>query len=206
MSKAAFGVRSHSGWAALVVMGGPPAEPAILGRQRIELSGEGHPKQPYHEAEPLTLKDADALIRLCNQASRGLAVRAFRATMGALRREGHEVVGCGLLLASGRSLPGLAEVLASHALIHAAEGEMFREALRLASQTCDLPLTEVKERELFERCEAALRLPLPALKRRLDDWGRSLGPPWRQDEKYAALAGWLALAAARSSSRLSPIG
>jgi hypothetical protein len=200
MSKAAFGVRSHSGWAALVVIGGPTAEPAILGRQRIELAGEGLPKQPYHEAEPLKLKEADALIRHCNAASRALAARAFRATMGALRRDGHEVVGCGLLLASGRALPALAEVLASHALIHAAEGEMFREALRLASKTCELRVTEVKERELWERCEAALRLPLPTLKRRLDDWGRSLGPPWRQDEKYAALVGWLALATRPASS------
>jgi hypothetical protein len=199
MSEAAFGVRSHSGWAILVAVAGPPAEPVLIGRQRIELTGEGHPKQPYHEAEPLKLKDAEALIRLCNEASRGLAVRAFRGRIGSVRREGHEVVGCGLLLASGRALPGLAEVLASHALIHAAEGEMFREALRHASRTCGLPLTEVKERELWDRCAAVLRVPLPALKRRLDDWGRSLGPPWRQDEKYAALVGWIALAAGKGA-------
>ena len=199
MSEAAFGVRSHSGWAILVAIAGTTAEPAIIGRRRIELSGEGHPKQPYHEAEPLKLKEAEALIRLCNEASRGLAVRAFRGTIGSVRREGHEVVGCGLLLASGRALPALADVLASHALIHAAEGEMFREALRLASRTCGLPLTEVKERELWDRCAEVLRVPLPALKRRLDDWGRSLGPPWRQDEKYAALVGWIALAAGKGA-------
>jgi hypothetical protein len=31
----------------------------------------------------------------------------------------------------------------------------------------------------------------------LADIGRTLGPPWRQDEKYATLAGMLALAARR---------
>jgi hypothetical protein len=199
MSEAALGVRSHSGWATLVAIAGSAAAPVLVGRQRIELTGGGHPKQPYHEAEPLKLKDAEALIRLCNEASRGLAVRAFRGTIGSLRRDGHEVVGCGLLLASGRVLPALAEVLASHALIHAAEGEMFREALRHASRTCGLPLTEVKERELWERCSVVLRAPLPALKRRLADWGRSVGPPWRQDEKYAALMGWMALAAGKGA-------
>lgn len=198
MSTVALGVRSHSGWAALVAVAGPIAEPAIIGRQRIELTGEGQPNQPFHAAEDLNLKEADALIRLCNRASRALALSSFRATIGPLRRAGHEVVGCGLLLASGRALPALAQVLASHSLIHAAEGEMYREALRVASRGCNLPLTEVKERELWERCEAVLRLPLPTLKRRLDDWGRSLGPPWRQDEKYAALAGWLALAAGKA--------
>ena len=87
MSEAAFGVRSHSGWAVLVAVAGAPAEPAVIGRQRIELTGEGHPKQPYHEAEPLKLKEAEALIRLCNEASRGLAVRAFRGRIGSVRRE-----------------------------------------------------------------------------------------------------------------------
>ena len=195
MTEVALGVRSHSGWAALVAVAGPTAEPAIVGRQRIELAAEGQPKQPYHAAEDLKLKEADALIRRCNEATRSLAVRALRATIGPLRRDGHEVVGCGLLLASGRSLPPLAEVLASHALIHSAEGEMYREALRFAGGTCGLPLTEVRERELWDRCVEVLRVPVPALKRRLGDWGKSLGPPWSQDEKYAALAGWLALAA-----------
>jgi hypothetical protein len=197
MSEVAFGVRSHSGWAALVAIAGPSTEPSIVGRHRIEMCGDGLPKQPYHAAEDLELKEADALIRLCNKASRALALRAFRETMTPLRRDGHEVVGCGLLLASGRPLPALAQVLASHSLIHAAEGEMYREALRAASRACELPLTEVKERELWDRCAKVLRLPLPSLKRRLDDWGRALGPPWRQDEKYAALVGWLALAAGK---------
>jgi hypothetical protein len=195
MSRVALGVRSHSGWAALVAIAAPIAEPAILGRQRIEMTGEGQPKQPYHAAEGLSLREADALIGLCNKASHALAVRSFKATIAPLRRDGHEVVACGLLLASGRALPPLAEVLASHALIHSAEGEMYREALRAAGRTCGLSITEVKERELWDRCEGVLRLPLPMLKRRLDDWGRSVGPPWRQDEKYAALAAWLALAA-----------
>jgi len=194
MSRIALGVRSHSGWAALVAIGGPIAEPAIVGRQRIEMTGENQPKQPYHAAEGMKLKEADALIRLCNRASRALALRSFRAVVRPLLRDGHEVVGCGLLLASGRVLPPLAEVLASHALIHAAEGEMYRDVLRTASRECGLSLTEIKERELWDRCAEVLRLPQAALKRRLDDWGRALGPPWRQDEKYAALVGWLALA------------
>ncbi len=31
------------------------------------------------------------------------------------------------------------------------------------------------------------------LRCRVNDMGRTLGPPWRQDEKSAALVGWLAL-------------
>ena len=29
----------------------------------------------------------------------------------------------------------------------------------------------------------------------INDLGRSIGPPWRQDDKYAAIVGWLALRA-----------
>lgn len=56
--------------------------------------------------------------------------------------------------------------------------------------------TGVKERELLERAASALRIPGNDLLQRAAALGRSMGPPWRQDEKYAALAGWLALAAA----------
>jgi len=196
MSEAALGVRSHSGWATLVAVAGPPAEPVLVGRQRIELTGDGHPKQPYHEAEPLKLKEADALIRLCNQASRGLAVRAFRGTIGSLRRDGHEVVGCGLLLASGRALPGLAEVLASHALIHAAEGEMYRDVLRRAGEHLSLRVTGVRERDVLARAAEATGRPASELQRRVAEMGRALGPPWRQDEKLATLVAWTVLAQA----------
>jgi hypothetical protein len=56
-------------------------------------------------------------------------------------------------------------------------------------------MAAVKERELFERGTAELGIPADALQQRLSEMGRAMGAPWRQDEKYAAMAGWLALAA-----------
>jgi hypothetical protein len=53
----------------------------------------------------------------------------------------------------------------------------------------------VKERELFERAGQALRLKPADLTRRVTALGRPLGAPWSQDEKFATLVGWLALAA-----------
>ena len=40
------------------------------------------------------------------------------------------------------------------------------------------------------------RTPFPGtdLQQRIGELGRSLGPPWRQDEKLASLAAWIALA------------
>ncbi len=193
---AALGFRAHSGWAALVVMAGLPRSPAVVDRRRIELVEPGMPKQPYHAAEGLEGKEAEELVRRCAEGARLLARQAIRAVIDALRERGHEVVGCGLLLASGRPRTTLAATLASHALIHTAEGELFREALTHASGHYHLPVTGVRERELYARGAAELCVPVEELERRVTELGRAIGPPWRQDEKYAALVAWLALAVA----------
>jgi hypothetical protein len=113
-----------------------------------------------------------------------------------LRSAGHAPVAGGLLLAAGRPLPGLREILASHALIHAAEGALFRDVLRQASGRLGLRLVEVAERELEDRAARSLGRPATAIRARLAEWGKALGPPWTQDEKRAALVAWVALSEA----------
>ena len=39
-----------------------------------------------------------------------------------------------------------------------------------------------------------LRRPSADLQQLIDGLGKSLGPPWRQDEKLASMAAWIALA------------
>lgn len=56
-----------------------------------------------------------------------------------------------------------------------------------------MPVTRVREKELLPRVTADLRISAGELQLAIRELGRSLGPPWTQDEKYAALAGWLAL-------------
>ena len=110
-----------------------------------------------------------------------------------LTQTGYRVVGAGILFASGRPLPELAKILRAHPLIHTAEGEFFREALACASENCSLAVVRVKEREAWERGAVAFGITSADLHRRMGELGRSLGPPWRADEKLAALAAWLAL-------------
>src|SRR5258705_7735441 len=99
-----------------------------------------------------------------------------------LTQSGHAVVGAAILYASGRALPDLAAILRSHALIHTAEGEFFREVLVHASEHCSLPVTKIGEREIWERGTMVLRRPSADLQQLIDGLGKSLGPPWRQDE------------------------
>jgi len=85
-------------------------------------------------------------------------------------------------------------ILASHALIHTADGEHFRDALAAASEGHRLPVTRIREKELWARAEAALRRPAKDLQAAVAAWGKALGPPWTQDQKLSALGAWTALA------------
>ena len=194
---AAIGLRAHSGWAALVAVVGPVASPAVVARRRIDLAGPDIPKQPYHAAENLSLAKAEELLARCVAGSRRLASEGVSETLSALRRDGRSVSACALLLASGRKLPELSAVLASHALIHTADGEHFRDALRHAAARAKLPLAAIPEKEIWQRAAARLGVPEDELARRVAALGRPLGPPWTRDQKLAALAAWTALAESR---------
>ncbi len=193
--RAALGFRAHSGWAAAVAVAGPADDPAVITRRRIELAdrGGGRPAQPYHAAVGLESGEAARVVGDCAARAAEMGTAGLRAMIADLRAMGHETLGCGLLLASGRKLPELEAILASHALIHTAEGELFREALRRATGECGLRLVEVKERELFALAAAGLGIPVSHVEERLAAMGKAIGPPWRQDEKFAAVAAWMAL-------------
>jgi hypothetical protein len=117
-----------------------------------------------------------------------------------LEKRGYQLTRGALLLASGKPLPELEKILASHALIHTADGVFFRECLLHASMRCGLDVVSMRERELLEQAAKALRVPGPSLLRRVTELGRPLGSPWTQDEKFATLAAWLAALPSRRSS------
>jgi hypothetical protein len=100
--------------------------------------------------------------------------------------EKYRIIGASVLLAAGRELPALPRILASHALIHTAEGEFFRDAFRRACAKLDVPLYAVRERELAVVAPAAWQ-------QRISEVGKEIGPPWTQDQKLAALGACLVL-------------
>jgi hypothetical protein len=201
MKSAALGFRAHSGWTALVALSVSTGAPHILTRQRIHLVETFiyHFRQPYHTAKRMPLDEARAFISRVQAEARGLAYRAICELQKSLHAEGYRLTRSGLVLASGRPLPNLPDILGSHALIHTADGELFREALLHACARCGLLSKTAKERELPDEASRVLRLTPNALTRRIADLGRSLGAPWSQDEKLATLIAWLALVSRPSS-------
>jgi hypothetical protein len=204
MKKAAFGVRAHSGWAAMVAVTGAVRAPVILDRRRILLIDstepapkiQGHgPQQPYHIALNLKLHEAEAYLAHSAKTAIRLALESLEETAKDLGTRGFQIAGCGIVLASGRPLPALERILASHPMIHTAEGEFFRNAIREACRKTGISVTGVRERELFFLAGEILGSSAAKIKRHMDDLRRSAGPPWTADQKNAAVAGYLALGA-----------
>ncbi len=195
MKTAALGFRAHSGWTSLVAVTLNDSGPMVLSRRRVHLveTFTYTFRQPYHTGVKMPLDDARAFISRVESEAKRLARRAIRESQKSLLAQGYEITHTGLLLASGRPLPALPQVLASHALIHTADGELFRRALLHASARCDLTSATMKERDLLAHAFQTLHIKPNILTRRIADLGRGLGPPWTQDEKFASLIAWLAL-------------
>ncbi len=201
--QAAIGFRVHSGWAAVVAVCVDKGSPIVIARQRVHLveTFTYEFRQPFHTAEKMLLGQAREFISRMQAEARRLAYRAIRELESRTQEQGMKLTGCGLLLASGRPLPALEKILASHALIHTADGELFREALLHASARCGLRDFTIKEKELLDRAGEAFRCKPNVLMRRVTELGRPFGAPWSQDEKFATLAAWLALEARSSEKR-----
>ena len=179
----------------MVALAGPAAEPRLIRRFRIELADRSIPGsvQPYHAAERMTFANAERHLAECCAATAALARKAIEESLSELGD--YRVRGACVLLASGRPLPGLSGILASHALIHTAEGEFYRAALRKACDHCGLRETGIKERDLAGEAAVVLKCSVADLHTTVAKFGKVAGPsPWRQDEKLSALAAWLVLA------------
>jgi hypothetical protein len=195
MKHAALGFRVHSGWTALVALSLEDGLPRALLRERPHLvkTFTYEFRQPYHTAEKRPPAEARGVIAHAQADARRLAYRAIHSVQTNLQNQGYELKYCALLLASAKPLPALPQILASHPLIHTADGELFREALLHASRRCRIETFTTKESELLEKAMLTLHLQPDALGRQLTDLGRSFGSPWSQDEKFSALVAWLSL-------------
>jgi len=196
VKRAALGIRMHSGWGVLVAIAGDADSVEVLDRRRIVTADPVVPgaRQPYHFAAGLGLAEAESYLASCAAASERLAFEAIKEVVEDLKARRCPIAGSAVLLASGRPLPGLPAILASHALIHTAEGEFFRDAVKNACERLEIPVVAIKERDLDDRARTVFGNVASRLQRRISSLGSSIGPPWTKDHKTAALAAAMILA------------
>jgi hypothetical protein len=193
---AAFGFCAHSGWAAMVVLGGAASNLSVLARSRVELIDDHDPesKQPYHAVESLCVEEAAGRLRGYLEVAVGLAYAAIETQREAVTQRGYQVKSVGIIESAARKEISLSSILKSHALIHAAEGDHFRNALSAAAQGLGLRVRRVQARGLEDHAVSQLHLPLKSMLDTVNDLGRQVGPPWGADQKKAALLAWSLLA------------
>jgi hypothetical protein len=186
----------HSGWGVLVAVSGATDAVELQDRRRIDITDPSIPgaKQPYHYAASLGLTESETYLAKCAAASERLALEAVAEVVRELEGRHVGITGSAVLLASGRPLSSLSKTLASHALIHTAEGEFFRNAIREACQRLEIRFTAIRERELEELAKTAFGHAASRVQRRISSLGSSIGPPWTKDHKMAALAAAIILA------------
>ena len=193
MKKVALGFRVHTGWAALLAAELPVRLPAltVVDRRRIEMI-EGHdPNAPpfvYHAASKLPFESAKRLVEDSTAMAQQRAEESLSKIVRELRDRGHDVVATALIGANRPLTSPLEKILAAHALIHAAEGELFRGAILRASAALGVPASTVPAGELYARAAKAQGSSETTLRRHIQQAGRAAGRPWAQDQKEALLA------------------
>ena len=80
-----------------------------------------------------------------------------------------------------------------HIRAHASEGRLFRTVLESALRSHGIACEVIVEKQLAAKAAAALARRDAEIRRVLAGFGKSLGAPWRADEKAASIAAWLAL-------------
>jgi hypothetical protein len=193
---AAIGFSPHSGWAAMVALGGAAAAPELLARSRVQLMDDRDPesKQPYHAVEFLCAEEATGRLDGYMAVATRLAHDSIRAQVEQLQERGIVIRSVGIVDSSSRKRVSLASILASHALIHAADGDHFRNALFVAAEQCRLQVCRIPAKGLEAHAAKSLRRPVGKILATVDQLGVGKGPPWGADQKKAALLAWTLLA------------
>ncbi len=195
---AAIGFRDHTGWAVAVVLAGKPGEPRFVHRERMELVAASLPRQVYHavaeDGAPRTL------VAEVAEAARSQTAAEFERLVASLRAQGFEVTAIAVAAGTHRLPPTLDLILRSHATLHAAEGELYRDCLAEAGAAMGVRTTRFAHSDLLSTAAATIGRSTAEITSRTMAMGRPLGPPWQKDHREAATAAWLALALAGSPS------
>jgi hypothetical protein len=190
-----LGWRIHSWWAVVVAVSGTAASPVLVRRERVTLVDDPSVQEPYHAAVGLPLDEAPAFIRSVQEAAVSVAastITGFASSLGSIATVG--VVG------GDRRLPELSRILAKHALLHAADRDLYEQAVIEGATRAGLPVTTVPATgKLFDHVSQALGVKIEPS---LAALGKSMGPPWQKDHKEATAAALVALDTVARPSRL----
>ena len=188
----AIGLRAKTGRAIAVVLGGTADSPSVITKLEISLTDPKIPStfQPYHEVMDLPWDESQRAVRKYVRAIEKVAAKNLAVLVKKLKGQGLTVKGGGVVGAADRDLSRIGN---PHIRAHAAEGVLFRHVLDEAAIANGLPVQMFAEREFEQTIKQRLGSKSTSVRKKLDGAARALPPPWRADEKLAAMAAWLML-------------
>lgn len=191
MIHATVGFRVKSGRAIAVLLAGPVPPPQALDRRVVDLSDPAIPetRQPYHAGMGMLEEDRSEVARRTKVVQR-VTTKSVTDLLKHYHGTGYHIHGAGLIIGSQIDP---ASITNPHIRAHALEGKLFRTVLEKALHSHELSCLVVVERNAYAKAMTVLARTEEELKRTLTDLGRTLGGPWRADEKMAALVAWMTL-------------
>jgi hypothetical protein len=190
---AVLGFRPHTYWTTVVALAGNPQAPRILDRARIVFA-TGDERFVYHQVAEMDAAAAEHRLAKVRAATQANAARGIAQLVGTLRKANLGVRLAVVPAARGKLAQSLADSVKSHTLIHAAEGDFYRDVVAQACVGLGLEVSRVAERELLLEASKSLGVHAVALEARLKTMGQIAGPPWSEDQRLATLAAWIGIA------------
>jgi hypothetical protein len=198
--RVAIGLKARTGRAVLVAVGGEGDALSLVERSQFITVPAGE-WAPYHAAEGLDPAVARRQVERSIATSHRMAETAIGEAVRRLRRSGHELEACAVLVGTGMPAWTTEEILSVHVRMHQAEGELFRDVLLAGARASGLAVTELPDKTALDSAAHALRWTRARLDASIAVLGKSAGPPWGKDQKEAAAAALVAWHAAGPESQ-----
>jgi hypothetical protein len=175
----------------VVAVAGPVDAPRLLLRERLSFAGNDV-RFVYHAAALGPPAEAPASVE---RALATISAGAASEIAGLARRLAAMGHAAAAAVVPAKRVPpaGLDAILASHALIHAAEGALHCTVLVDACERRGIRVIRARERDIAQQAAERLGVDAAGFLAHVAALGR--GPPWGADQRRAAAAAWLALAA-----------
>lgn len=187
-----LGLRVRTARTIAVVLRGPPDDPQVALRRELVLWDEKVPvsAQPYHAGLDVPEEEAAPIIRKATKAVQRVASREIKRLLAEIGKAGVDLHAVGLVVGSDGDP---AKLRNPHVRAHALEGKLFRDVLEKTAEDHELPTLTLVEKRLYDEASELLGHSPERLKQIATELGKSVGSPWRADEKSAAIVAWTAL-------------
>jgi hypothetical protein len=197
MAGAAIGLRAQRGGAIAVAIAIEAGEARILASTIIETHAPNDrlSLEPYGVAAGMPPAGAAAAVAEGRRRQDRLATEGLRALAHRLGEAEYQPTVAALLVNRAGWITDLLEysrAWAEHVAV--AEGLAVRDALRFGLRQNGIVLIEQDEKSLQAHAAITLGLSPAGIEAQLKIFGKTVGKPWRKEQKLACLAAWVALA------------